>query len=187
MKWFAWLGGALLALIVVAVLVLLALGQREGSDRLVTSVTLKRPPAVAFEWIADGNKMKQWVSWLSEVKYVSGGPGLGETHVHVMNDPHASEPVLIEATTTAYDPPHRVTAAIKSQGFHGTVDYVFTELPGGGTRLDYEMRFELDNAIGKLMLPIVLPQAREKAEMDFKKLEQLVAAEPQPVLGNAAP
>lgn len=66
MKWISIVLGTLVGLIVVAVVVLLVLGARKGSNEMLSVVEIDRAPSAVWPWITQPERQKQWVSWLVE-------------------------------------------------------------------------------------------------------------------------
>lgn len=182
MKWLMRIGGALVGLIVLAGIVLTVLGRKEGATQVKLSVEIDRPPAMVFRWLTEPDRLKQWISWLVEVKVITETPNIvGSKEVMVMNDPNMSEPVQMEVVTTAYEQDRHVAVAISMpMGFSGTVDYRLTPRGEGKTLLEYDSRYDFQHWFARLMAPVVMPSARAKLDADFATLKRLAEAEPPP-------
>ena len=68
MKWLKWIGIVLAALLILPVVTLLILGQRKDAGHLHGSIEIAASPQQLFPWLVEGDKLKQWVSWLVEVR-----------------------------------------------------------------------------------------------------------------------
>jgi len=51
-----------------AVVTLLILGQRKDAGHMHGSIEIAASPQQLFPWLVEGDKLKQWVSWLVEVR-----------------------------------------------------------------------------------------------------------------------
>src|SRR5688572_24950798 len=87
MRWVLYGLGAVGILLVVAVVVLKVLSSREGAGVLKRSVEINKPPQLVFRWISEPDRLKQWISWLLEVRQLDGPQsGVGARRVFVMDD-----------------------------------------------------------------------------------------------------
>ncbi len=68
LKWWKWIGVVLAALIVIPLGVLLILGHRANAGRTHVSVEIAGSPEQVWVWLDEGARLKQWVSWLVEVR-----------------------------------------------------------------------------------------------------------------------
>jgi uncharacterized protein YndB with AHSA1/START domain len=177
MKVLKWSFLGLFSLIGLAVLGLFIAGSGSEAKTLRQEVVIARPPAQVFPWLAGAKERTQWVSWLVDVRPVSGERGaIGEKTVLVMDDPNMREKIEIAAETTAREENKRLASHLDAaQMFSGEVQYLL-EPQGDDTKLVYEMRYEYHNWIAKLLSPIVAPHAREKARRDLAELKRLVEA-----------
>lgn len=184
MKWVAIILGGLMGLVLVAGLVLWGLGFREGAGRIAGATEIDRSPAEVWPWIVEGEKVKQWVSWLTEVHDLTPDvKGVGARVQWIMIDPNMNnERVQIDAEYTEYQPERLSAVSLNSPGmFTGTGRYTLTDLGAGRTRVDYVSEYRMSNWLYKLMEPMVTPQARRKAEDDLAALKAVVEAHSQAV------
>src|SRR4051794_15818997 len=87
MKWIKIVLGALLALILLATASLAIAGMRPDANRMIAGIVIRQKPAAIWPWLYRPEKVKQWVSWLVEVR--EEGPGElkpGGKAVWVMED-----------------------------------------------------------------------------------------------------
>jgi carbon monoxide dehydrogenase subunit G len=180
MKWLLLIGGGLVALIILALIILKLLGLRSDAGRVHHAVEINRAPAQVFRWINEPERLKQWISWLVEIRPVPGAPaaGVGAKEIFVMNDPNMKQKIEMESEVTAHEPDRKVSVKIQAaMGFTGTADYLLTPIGEGKTRLEYDSRFEYHHWMAALFEPLVTPQAKAKLEGDMATLKRLVEAE----------
>ena len=177
MKWILIVVGGLVGLLVLCLIVLLAMGAGADSNRMVSSVVIHRKPEVVWPWLYKPDKVKQWVSWLVEIREEGEGePVVGGKAVWVMEDRNNNnERMEITGTVTAVEPYRRMAVHLTApEGFSGDATYLLTALPDGSTRLDSDSRYVFDNAFAKLMTPLVMWQAKKKYVGDQEHLRALV-------------
>lgn len=178
MKVLLWLVGGLVGLVVIAVGVLLIMGQRPSARRTHTTVEIARPPEVVWAWITEPDKVKQWVSWLVEVREDTHGvEGVGARETWIMDDPNMKKRLEIPSVVTAYDKPRRVSVHIELvEMFQGDVTYTLTPT-SYGTRLEQSGKWHYGDPFARLMEPLIAPQAEAKGRSDFAKLKALAEAQ----------
>ena len=168
---------ALVGLIGTCVIVLLAMGGWRGTTHLKGEVVIAKPPADVYAWVSEADRVKQWVSWLVEVRTLTPGiDGPGRKELWVMDDPTMGERLEITGEVVAADAPamRRVKMSMP-QGFDGVVSYDLTALDGG-TRLSYTSDYEYASWLARLMSPIVTYQAQQKMAADLATLKRLAEA-----------
>ena len=178
MNWIKKLLWAVAVLVTVAVLVLLGAGMRSSAGEMDVAVDLNRPAAVVFPWLAEGDKLKQWVSWLKDVRTVAPGQnGVGVKQVWVMEDRNNNNaPMEILSESTVYDPPRRLAAKLSvKDSFSGVASYELTE-QGGRTTVRSRGRFAYHEWFARLLEPVITPAANKKQAGDFATLKRLVGA-----------
>ncbi|HBY62363.1 MAG TPA: hypothetical protein DEH78_21275 [Solibacterales bacterium] len=177
MKWVLWIGGALAALLVLTVGVLLALGARKDANRLYYAVELPASPAEVWPWLYEPGRLKQWVSWLSEVHPESPAPEAGKKTRWIMLDANnGNRPMEIVAVTREVEPARRLLVrSTSAEAFEGDASYVLTDLGNGRTRLETEARYQFHRWFYQLLMPVIVPQAQKKLEMDCAQLQRLLA------------
>ena len=179
MKWFLRIATLLGGLVAVAVVVLLALGQREDANRLRASIDIAKPPSAVWPYLFQEDKLKQWVTWLVEAK-PSEEPSVGRHGKWVMRDENnGGQLMTIDSVVTTAEPAKRLEVDLSVPGmFSGKGRYTLTELPNGGTRLETNQQYDIDNWFARLMMPVISRAAGKKAASDLARLKQ--AAEKQP-------
>jgi len=181
MKWIVRLLGAVVVLIIVAVGVLAAMGMREGANELKSSVEIGRSPSAVWPWITQAERQKQWVGWLVDIRPVGERrDGVGAREIWVMEDKNNNNQLMeIMGELTAVEVNKFVEVKLSSaELFDGTASYKLTDLGDGRTRMETVGKYHFQSAFARLLLPVIMPQARKKMEKDLAKLKELIEAEP---------
>jgi carbon monoxide dehydrogenase subunit G len=169
---------AVVAVLALAVLGLLAAGQRSAAGQVDISVQIDRPAAAIWPWLNEPDKVKQWVSWTKEVRNIDPGTnGVGARDIWVMEDRNNNSALMeTEAFSTVYEPYRRMAARLRSKdAFEGEVAYELTEA-NGRTTVRMLGRYQYLHWLAKLFEPLITPAARDKAIGDFATLKRLVEA-----------
>jgi hypothetical protein len=132
-----------------------------------------------FTWIDDGDKLKQWVSWLVEVKYPDPQKvhGLRASRVWVMKDENNGGMLMqIVGKCSEYAPPSRMTVQLSDTQaiFDGEQSYRLVDLGNGRTRMEVHSRFHYSQWFANLMEPLITPAAEKKMVADAARLKFLV-------------
>jgi uncharacterized protein YndB with AHSA1/START domain len=177
MKWLWYVAGALLAVVILAVVGLLVLAR--GESRLDASVDVARPPDVVFTWISEPQHIQKWLGWLVEIRPLTPeSDRAGARQVWVMEDRNNNNQRMeIHTEYVAYQPPNALTASLRvPEGFSGTVEYRLEPLDGGRTRLHYVGSYQFDHWLAKLLEPVITRSAQQKLEEDLARLKQQAEA-----------
>lgn len=187
MKWVLIVIGALLGLVVVCVLALFLVSRRSGAGQSTHSVVVARPVAEVWTWITEPDKVRQWVSWLVDIRTTeTGPPRVGMKEVWVMDDPNMKKQLEIDGTITEVVPGQRLGVAISLPGyFEGDMVYSLTEVEGG-TRLETKGRYKYLDFVFSVMEPLVTPEADKKMRGDLARLKSLAEAAPAAPAAPAA-
>ena len=184
MKWILRIAGGLLAVIVLAVVVLLALGHRSSAGRTVATIEIAAPPQQVWQWLEEPGKLKQWISWVVEVKTPQGSPasGAGAKRTIVMRDPNEGGALMsIDGVCTKYDPPVYQALSLSTPGaFEGEETYRLTDLGNNRTRLEIAGEFRYTMWLAQLMEPLITPEAQKKMDGDMARLNIAKVARPRP-------
>src|SRR5438445_10243724 len=87
MKWVKIVLAAVLGILVLCFGGLAVGGMGADANRMQTGIVIHRKPADVWPWLYQGDKVKQWVSWLVEVREEgTGEPVAGGKAVWVMED-----------------------------------------------------------------------------------------------------
>jgi carbon monoxide dehydrogenase subunit G len=190
MRWFLYAVGGLVGLILLGVLALALLGLRPGAGVVTSQIEIERPPQEIWPWLTEGEKIKQWVSWLVEVHDLTPGvEGVGARTRWVLIDPNLNDQrVEIFGECTAWEPPLVSTMRLESpEMFTGTATHRLVDLGEAGARLEYESEFRMSHWAARLFEPLVTPQARKKAEDDMAKLKELAESALAPLQEGETP
>jgi carbon monoxide dehydrogenase subunit G len=177
MKWALRIVAILVALPLLGAAVLLAIGQRSGAGHTHASIEIQAPPERIWPWLDEGGRLKQWVSWLVEVREDSNAPHVaGAQRVWVMRDENnGGELMEIHLTYTQYAPPSHMSVRSGVAGvFAGNEGYHLTALGNGQTRIDADGQDEYQMWLARLMEPLITPQAEKKMRADLAHLKELV-------------
>jgi uncharacterized protein YndB with AHSA1/START domain len=178
MKWILRIGGGLIGVIALACVVLLVLGHRENAGRTTASTDINASPAQLWQWIDEPGKLKQWVSWVTEVRVPNDSPaaGVGAKRVVVMKDENnGGMPMEIQSIYTKYQPPTEMDLAMSTPGaFEGTEIYKLTDLGNGRTHFEVTGQFHYSMWMAQLFEPLITPAAQKKMDGDVARLKSLV-------------
>jgi len=178
MTWVLRIIGGLVALVAIATLVLLALGQRTGAGDIRVSTEINASPERIWPWLAEGERAKQWVTWLVEVRSdpAAKQSPVGAKEVWVMRDENnGGQKMEITGVCTEYSPYTRLSVHLSTPGqFDGEQTYQLTDLGGGRTRLDAISHFRYAVWFARLMEPLITPSAQKKMAEDLTRMKALV-------------
>ncbi|SPE26820.1 conserved exported hypothetical protein [Candidatus Sulfopaludibacter sp. SbA3] len=178
MKVLKWIGIVLASLIVLPMITLLIMGQRANAGKTHASVEIAGSPEQVWAWIDDSNRLKQWVSWLVEVREPQPPQhAVGSPRTWVMKDENNGGMLLtLEGKLKEYAPPSRLTITLGSPQyqFDGDETYRLTDLGNGRTRVDVDAKYHYAQWLANLMEPLVTPAAEKKTVGDLARLKSLV-------------
>ena len=180
MKWIARALGVVLAIVVLAVVVLLVMGRRQGAGEIIETVEINRPPAVVWPWVTQPEKQVRWISGLVEIRPQNQLKGVGAKEIWVMHDPKQGDRKMeIMGEVTEVNEPRSVAVKVWSDGlFDGTARYDLEDLGNGRTRMKSSGKYRYSQAFVRLLEPMITPQASKKMNTDLSALKTLVEAEP---------
>ena len=178
-KWVIRIAIVLAVLLIVPAATLLVLGHRANAGVMRASVEINAPPDLVWTWLDDSDKLKQWVSWVVDSKYVDPQRphGVGSKRIWMMKDENSGGTLMeIDGTYSEYAPPSRMTLQIAdTQGmFQGDSSYHLVDLGRGRTRIDVLERARYTEWFASLMEPLITPQAEKKLVMDVGTLKKLI-------------
>ena len=180
MKWLLYGLAGVVGLLVLAVVVLLALGGGRGESRFETSVDIARPAPVVFAWITEPDRVKSWVGWLIDIRSLTPDrKGVGAREVWVMEDRNNNNQRMdIESEVTRHEPDRLLEARLNAgEGFTGTVTYDLQPLDAGRTRLTYRASYQFQHWLARLLEPVISRSAQHKLTEDLARLKQKAEAE----------
>jgi uncharacterized membrane protein len=176
-----WVVRGLLGLVVIVLVALTALfvaSQREGAARMEGRITINRPAREVWPWLVQGEKLTQWVSWLVKVED-EGGPfdAKGSRQVWTMEDRNNNNQLMkIRGVAEVVAPPHELAVKVSAaEGFSGVNRYELKET-GAGTEVHMVADYDFDNWAAKLLVPLIMSQAREKFAGDLARLKEKAEA-----------
>ena len=178
MKWVLRILATFGALIIIGMIVLLAMGQRANAGRIHVSADIGAAPAQLWPWLNEGEKLKQWVSWLVEVRGWDH-PGVGSSRVWVMkNENQGGQLVEVLGKCVEYTPPARLTVQLSSAGtFEGQQAYRLEDLGNGRTRLEVNGNYHFSFWFIRLMEPLITSAAEKKLVADVAHLKSLLESD----------
>jgi carbon monoxide dehydrogenase subunit G len=178
MKMLLYALGAVVGVILIAVVTLLAVGRSEST--LTASIEVARPPAVVFAWVSEPERVKRWLGWLKEIRPVSPVQDQpGARQIWVMEDRNNNNQLMeIDTEFLIYKEPTSLTARVSSvEGFTGTVEYALEALGPDRTRLRYTGSYQFHHWLAKLLEPVITRSAQQKLEDDLARLKEQAEAE----------
>ena len=177
MKWVKAIAALLVGIVLVAIGGLWIAGLTSNAGHYESVIEIGRPTAEVWPWITEPDKLKQWVSWLTEArKLTPEPPHPGSRTVWIMADPNmGSQPIEINSEVTSVVPNESLNMSFgASRMFSGNASYTLTSLPGGGTRLRNVGDYHYATWFARLMEPLVRPEALRKMNADLSHLKMLV-------------
>ena len=175
-----WVGIVLASLIVLPVLTLIVMGHRANAGKTHASTEIAATPEQLFVWLDEGARLKQWVSWLVEVREPDPQQHtIGSSRTWVMKDENNGGMLMtLAGRLTEYEPPRRMVISIDSTlyQFEGRESYTLTALGNGRTRLDADGEYTYHQWLANLMEPLISPAAEKKMKADLAHLKSLVEA-----------
>lgn len=173
MKWLKWLFIVPVALVVLALGTLFALSRAPGAGKMHASVEIAATPRQLWPWMIEGDRLKQWISWLTEVRQTEPS-ALGSTQTWVMKDANnGGATMTIDGKYAEFQPPNRMTIAVSTPQFDGLQTYSLKDLGNGHTRFEIDGEYRFSQWLPKLMTPLIMPSAGNKLERDLAKLKSL--------------
>lgn len=178
MKVLKWIVIILASLIVLPMITLFILGHRANAGRIHASAEIAGSPEQVFAWIDDSDRLKQWVSWLVEVREpLLAQHAVGSPRTWVLKDENnGGMLIMLEGKLKEYEPPTRLTITLASPvyQFDGDQSYRLTDLGNGRTRVDVDSKYHYAQWLANLMEPLVTPAAEKKLVGDLARLKGLV-------------
>ena len=180
MKWVLYLLAGLAGLLVLAVIVLLAIGGGRGEGRFVKTIEIAQPASVVFKWITEPPRLKSWIGWMVDIQMLTPEVGrVGSRHLWVMEDRNNNNQRMeIEVQTTRVEPDRLLEVQLNvPAGFTGTVTYELQPMDQKRTLLSYRGTFRYQHWLAKLLEPVISRSAQQKLNEDLQRLKQLAEAE----------
>lgn len=133
------------------------------------TVTVRRPIAEVFAFLADGTNNPAWRPEVSAVSHVSG-QGKGARYAQTMTGP-GGRTIPGDYELTVYDAPGRLEFAVTAGPARPTGSFTLRESAPGAT----EVTFALDVELHGPLLPLT-PMITKLAQAEVANLDNLEAA-----------
>jgi uncharacterized protein YndB with AHSA1/START domain len=186
MKWAIRVLAGLAGLILLAIAILWLVGMRSGHDHIIAEVQIDRSAPQVFRYLTDDDLVKKWISGLVEIKSTAtpaDGSQFGRKYQ--VGEVYEGERVDMEMTVTRFEKDRALSLYIvslgdPSDGFTETGDYTLAE-ENGKTRLRFEVQTKYLGFVPRLLEPFITHAATKKLNEDFRRMKQLVEAEPKTI------
>src|SRR5712692_628917 len=157
MRWVARAVAVLIGLPLLAVLGLLAAGQREAAGRNVEKVAVARPPAQVFRYLEDEQLVKKWTG-LAEVERLTEGELRPGARLRLVSEARGHRTEMDCEVTAVERDRHLVFAVTSHMGapvsFKALVEYRL-EGRDAGTRLTVTRETRYEDLIPRLLEPLI--------------------------------
>jgi len=166
---------AFLAILLLLAAGLWAAGLRSGAAKNEIVLEINKPPADVFPWLLEPEKLKQWITGMTEMTQLTPGPmtvGTKSRDVVVMG----SETTVMNVEITALEPNRLLAAHIDTELFSDDIRYELSDL-NGKTRLAYSGVVNYKHWFAKLLEPVITPAAQKKLAEDTARLKALVQSQ----------
>jgi uncharacterized protein YndB with AHSA1/START domain len=138
-------------------------------------VTIRRPIADVFAYIADGLNGPQWRPGITDIKLVSGS-GVGASYKQGVKGPGGRR-INADYRVTAYEPNHRLAFEATAGPVRPTGEYLLDETPEG-SRLTFSLAAEL-SGIKKLLMGGAVQKTMDSQVAATERLKELLEATPE--------
>ncbi len=133
------------------------------------TVTIRRPAADVFSYLADGSHNSEWRSGVIEIRRTSATDGEDATYRQVLSGPGGRR-IDGDYRVTVFEPPRRLEFEVTAGPARPTGTFELSDGPELGSTV---VRFALDlqpTGVMKLMTPMITRQMRrEVAQLDSLK------------------
>jgi len=139
------------------------------------TVTIARPPAEVFAFLADFGNIPAWNYAITQTTKTSPGPaGVGATYRQIRTIPRRGQESF---EVTVFEPPSHVAVHGQIGPFQATTSYLL-EPVAGGTRLTNEVELE---PTAVLLRALAVPKVKAAVARNLGALKQILEdARPQP-------
>ncbi len=139
-------------------------------------VTIGRPSAEVFAFIADGENGTKWRSGIMDIAHVSGS-GVGAIYKQGVKGPGGRR-VDADFRVTAYEPGRRLAFETIAGPVRPTGEYLIEDT-ADGARLTFALQAEL-GGIKKLLMGGAVQKTMESEVAATERLKQVLEAAPAP-------
>ncbi len=137
-------------------------------------VTIERPAAEVFTFIADGLNGPKWRSGITDIALASGS-GLGAIYRQGAKGPGGRR-VDADYRITAFEPGRRLAFEVIAGPVRPTGEYILEEIPAG-TRLTFSLQAEL-GGIRKLLMGGMVQKTMDSEVAATERLKELLEGMP---------
>ena len=143
--------------------------------RCESSVSVALPPADAFPWLFDADKVPRWMTGLEVYEPLDPGPlRVGSRirqHLSV-----SGQQLRFELQVAELDAPRRALLRFEGSGFKAANAYTVAAADGGA-RITWVIGGDTTSFKAKLIAPMVQAKLQEKLETDLARLRTVLAGE----------
>ena len=140
------------------------------------TITINRPPAEVFDFLAHFENLPRWNYAISETRKVSGGPvGVGSRYRQTRTLPTHGEETF---EVTDFDMNHKLSIRGPLGPFHAEVTYVLAPVEHG-TILTNTMYLQPSGAL-RLVAPLAASGIKSAVAANLETLKQILEAGSQP-------
>lgn len=142
------------------------------------SVTINRPVADVFAYVADGEKCTEWRSGVLDIRRATGDGSVGTTYAQGVKGPMGRR-IAADYMITAYEPNSRLefqTIAGPARP-HGRYDFAEAD---GGTRLTFALDAKLGGISGIFMSGPV-QRTMDSEVQTIERVKEILEAAPPPL------
>jgi carbon monoxide dehydrogenase subunit G len=143
--------------------------------RCESTVTVDKPPAEAFPWLLDADKVPRWMTGLEVYEPLDPPPlAVGS---RIRQQLFVSGRLLrFEMQVAELDSPNRAVLRFEGSGFSAANEYA-VEPAGSGSRVTWVIEGAATSFKSKLFVSVVQAQLQQKLDADLARLRALLAGE----------
>ena len=143
--------------------------------RCESTVTVDTPPAEAFPWLLDADRVPRWMTGLEVYEPLDPPPlAVGSRIRQELSI--SGQHLRFELRVAELDPPRRALLRFAGSGFEAANEYS-VEASGSGSRVTWVIAGETTSFKAKLIAPMVQAKLQEKLDGDLARLRALLAGE----------
>jgi carbon monoxide dehydrogenase subunit G len=143
--------------------------------RCESAVTVDKPPAEAFPWLLDADKVPRWTSGLEAYEPLDPPPLRIGSRIRQELSVSGYQ-LRFELHVVELDAPHRAVLRFEGSGFRAANEYAVAAADGGA-RVTWVISGDATSFKARLIVPMVQAKLQEKLETDLARLRALLAGE----------
>jgi carbon monoxide dehydrogenase subunit G len=143
--------------------------------RCESTVTIAKPPAEAFPWLIDADKVVRWMSGLQVYEPLEPGPLRVGSRIR-QELTVSGQHLRWELEVAELDAPRRAVLRFEGSGFKAANEYGVTETAGGSS-VTWVVAGDTTSFKAKLIAPMVQAKLQEKLDRDLGRLRSLLEGE----------